>query len=95
MSINSDEIKKIARLSRIKILKENIGNYTNDINKILAFVEQLSEVETDTVEPMTGTMGAYQRLREDVINDGGKPEELIKNAPDETMNFFTVPKVVE
>ncbi len=95
MSVDIQHIKKLAQLSRIAIADDQLDAYQSDLTKILNFVEQLSELDTDAVEPMAGAHDMSQRLRDDVITDGGYPEKLMQNAPDSTMNFFTVPKVVE
>ncbi|MGB1360746.1 MAG: Asp-tRNA(Asn)/Glu-tRNA(Gln) amidotransferase subunit GatC [Alphaproteobacteria bacterium] len=95
MSFSTDDVKKVARLSRIRVADEQIGEYTNDIQKILGFMEQLNELNTDNVEPMANPFDGEIELREDVAKDGGYPETIVNNATDDTMNFFTVPKVVE
>ena len=95
MSIDSNDVKKLARLSRLRVEEADLDSYTNDLSKVLGFVEQLNELDTSNVEPMTGSMDMTQRLREDTVTDGGYPERITQNAPDNTMNFFTVPKVVE
>ncbi len=95
MSVDIQEVKKLAQLARINIADDQWGQYQSDLSKILDFVEQLSALNTDTVEPMAGAHDMCQRLRDDVIADGGYPEKLMQNAPDSTLHFFTVPKVVE
>ena len=95
MNIDSNVVKKLARLSRLRVEESEMDSYINDLSKVLGFVEQLSELDTTNVEPMTGAVNMTQRLREDVVSDGGYPERVTKNATDVTMNFFTVPKVVE
>lgn len=95
MSFDTNDIRKLARLSRINIADDQLAQTQSDLSKILDFVEQLSALNTDSIAPMAGTHDVTQRLRDDVITDGGYPEKLMQNAPDSTMNFFTVPKVVE
>lgn len=95
MSFDTNDVKKLARLCRINIAEDQLAQTQSDLSKILDFVEQLSELNTDSVEPMAGAYDVTQRLRDDVITDGRYPEKLMQNAPDSTMNFFTVPKVVE
>ena len=95
MSFDSNDVKKITRLSRIKIDDNQLDSYTQDLTKVLGFVETLSELDTKDVEPMTGAVDLTQNLRDDIVNDGNYPERVVENATDSTMNFFTVPKVVE
>ncbi|MDG1154045.1 MAG: Asp-tRNA(Asn)/Glu-tRNA(Gln) amidotransferase subunit GatC [Alphaproteobacteria bacterium] len=95
MSFSNDDVKKVAKLSRIRIDDKQLEQYTNDIQKVLGFMEQLNELNTDNVEPMANPLDGVQVLRNDEIKDGGYPETIVNNATDDTMNFFTVPKVVE
>ncbi|MFL2659908.1 MAG: Asp-tRNA(Asn)/Glu-tRNA(Gln) amidotransferase subunit GatC [Alphaproteobacteria bacterium] len=95
MSFSNDDVKKVAKLSRIRIDDKQLEQYTNDIQKVLGFMEQLNELNTDNVEPMANPLDGVQVLRNDEIKDGGYPENIVNNATDDTMNFFTVPKVVE
>ncbi len=95
MSFSNDDIKKVAKLSRIRIDDNQLEQYTSDIQKVLGFMEQLNELNTDNVEPMANPFDGVQVLRSDEIKDGGYPEIIVKNATDDMMNFFTVPKVVE
>ena len=95
MSFSNDDVKKVAKLSRIRIDDKQLEQYTNDIQKVLGFMEQLNELNTDNVEPMANPLDGVQFLRNDEIKDGGYPETIVNNATDDTMNFFTVPKVVE
>ncbi len=95
MSFSNDDVKKVAKLSRIRIDDKQLEQYTNDIQKVLGFMEQLNELNTDNVKPMANPLDGVQVLRNDEIKDGGYPETIVNNATDDTMNFFTVPKVVE
>ena len=95
MSFSNDDVKKVAKLSRIRIDDKQLEQYKNDIQKVLGFMEQLNELNTDNVEPMANPLDGVQVLRNDEIKDGGYPETIVNNATDDTMNFFTVPKVVE
>ena len=95
MSFSNDDVKKVAKLSRIRIDDKQLEQYTNDMQKVLGFMEQLNELNTDNVEPMANPLDGVQVLRNDEIKDGGYPETIVNNATDDTMNFFTVPKVVE
>ena len=95
MSVDAATVKRIARLARIRIADEEVGKYQDELNQILGFVEQLSEVDVAGVEPMTSVTPMVLRRREDKITDGGYPEKIVKNAPLSEDNFFEVPKVVE
>jgi len=95
MSVDLDTVKRVARLSRIAVTEEEAGRMTGELNVILGFVEQLSEVDVDGVEPMTSVIPMEMRKREDVVTDGGKAADIVANAPATEENFFLVPKVVE
>ena len=95
MSVDLDTVKRVARLSRIAVTEEEAGRMTGELNVILGFVEQLSEVDVDGVEPMTSVIPMEMRKREDAVTDGGKAADIVANAPASEENFFVVPKVVE
>jgi len=95
MSIDQTTVRKVASLSRIRITDEEAARYEGELNKILGFVEQLSELNTDDTEPLTSVAEMTARLRKDEISDGGYVEDVLKNAPDADHGFFLVPKVVE
>lgn len=95
MSVDSDTVRRIAHLSRIRLEEERIEPMREELNAILAFIEQLNEVETDGVEPMTSVVQTKMRLRKDVVNDGGKVDDILANAPVSEDGFFMVPKVVD
>lgn len=95
MSVNADTVRRIARLARIRISEDEIDNYASELNAILGFVEQLSQVDVEGVEPMTSVTPMDLRRREDKVTDGGYPEKIVANAPLSEDNFFAVPKVVE
>lgn len=95
MSVDLDTVKRVARLSRIAVTEEEAGRMTGELNVILGFVEQLSEVDIDGVEPMTSVIPMEMRKREDAVADGGKAADIVANAPATEENFFLVPKVVE
>jgi aspartyl-tRNA(Asn)/glutamyl-tRNA(Gln) amidotransferase subunit C len=95
MSVDAATVKRIGRLARIRIEEEEVASYQQEINSILGFVEQLSEVDVEGVEPMTSVTPMTLRRRDDVVSDGGYPEQIVKNAPLTEDNFFMVPKVVE
>ena len=95
MSVDAATVKRIAHLARIRIADDEVGKYQDELNQILGFVEQLSEVDVAGVEPMTSVTPMVLRRREDRITDGGYPDKIVKNAPLSEDNFFEVPKVVE
>jgi aspartyl-tRNA(Asn)/glutamyl-tRNA(Gln) amidotransferase subunit C len=95
MSIDKNTVKKVARLARIRINDDEVDILSGELSKILAMIEQLSEVNTDGVEPMTSVIEMQMPEREDKVTDGGIPEKILANAPEQTAGFFVVPKVVE
>ncbi|MCO5146781.1 MAG: Asp-tRNA(Asn)/Glu-tRNA(Gln) amidotransferase subunit GatC [Aquamicrobium sp.] len=95
MSVDLDTVKRVARLARIAVTEEEAGRMTGELNVILGFVEQLSEVDVDGVEPMTSVIPMEMRKRQDAVTDGGKAADIVANAPATEENFFLVPKVVE
>jgi aspartyl-tRNA(Asn)/glutamyl-tRNA(Gln) amidotransferase subunit C len=95
LSVDSDTVRRIAHLSRIRLDEARIEPMRGDLNAILAFIEQLNEVDTDGVEPMTSVVETKMRLRADVVNDGNKADDIVANAPVSEDGFFMVPKVVE
>ncbi|MBB5044088.1 Asp-tRNA(Asn)/Glu-tRNA(Gln) amidotransferase subunit GatC [Shinella fusca] len=95
MSVDIATVKRVARLARIAVSEEEANRMTGELNGILGFVEQLSEVNVEGVEPMTSVTPMEMRKREDVVNDGNKADDIVANAPASDRNFFQVPKVVE
>lgn len=95
MSVDLDTVKRVARLSRIAVTEEEASRMTGELNVILGFVEQLSEVDVEGVEPMTSVIPMAMKKREDGVTDGGKVADIVANAPATEENFFLVPKVVE
>lgn len=95
MSVDADTVKRIGRLARIRIEENEVAGYQDELNAILGFVEQLSEVDVAGVEPMTSVTPMVLRRRDDLITDGGYAEKIVSNAPLSEDNFFMVPKVVE
>lgn len=95
MSIDKDTVQRIARLARLAMDEERLAPMVDELNAILNWVEQLGEVDVNGVEPLTGVVAHGLKMREDVVNDGGYPEELTKNAPFADDHFFVVPKVLE
>lgn len=95
MSADADTVRRIAQLARIALAEDEVEHLREELNAILAFVEQLSEVNVDGVEPMTSVIPMQMKQRPDVVTDGGIVEEILKNAPVVEEHFFAVPKVVE
>ena len=95
MSVDTAIVRHIARLARLKMSDAEVGAMVPELNNILRWVEQLGEVDTDGVEPLTAVIDQKLRLRDDVINDGEVRDEVLLNAPDAQHGFFAVPKVIE
>ena len=89
------DVKKVARLARIEISDAEAENLLPQLNNIIGWIEQLSEVDTDDVEPLANVVNIDLALRTDEVTDGDCAEKVLANAPEETQGFFVVPKVVE
>ena len=95
MSVDSATVRRIAHLARIAVAEDEVEHLRGEINAILAFVEQLSEVDVEGVEPMTSVTPMTMKKREDKVTDGDMSDAVLRNAPAREGNFFLVPKVVE
>jgi aspartyl-tRNA(Asn)/glutamyl-tRNA(Gln) amidotransferase subunit C len=95
MSVSSQQVRHIAKLARIGMSDAEIEALVPELNNILGWVEQLGEVDTDGVEPLTAVIDQQLRLRDDVVNDGNIRDEILANAPEAQHGFFAVPKVIE
>jgi aspartyl-tRNA(Asn)/glutamyl-tRNA(Gln) amidotransferase subunit C len=95
MSVDNATVKRVAHLARIAVDEEEAGRLVGELNKILGFVEQLDEVDVAGVEPMTSVIPTGMKKRPDVVDDGGKADDIVANAPAQADHFFLVPKVVE
>ena len=95
MSVDAATVRRIAHLARIAVDDNEVEHLRGEINAILAFVEQLSEVDVEGVEPMTSVIPLKMKMREDVVTEGDQAEAILKNAPARQDRFFVVPKVVE
>jgi aspartyl-tRNA(Asn)/glutamyl-tRNA(Gln) amidotransferase subunit C len=95
MSVDVKTVRNIAHLARIAVNDDEIEHLKGELNTILAFVEQLREVDVTGVEPMTSVTPMTMKKRTDVVTDGGDPEAILKNAPAREGDYFVVPKVVE
>ena len=95
MSVSIEQVRHIAKLARIAMSDDEIERLAPELNNILGWVEQLSEVNTDGVEPLTAVIDQKLRLRDDVVNDGDIRDKVLANAPEAQHGFFAVPKVIE
>jgi aspartyl-tRNA(Asn)/glutamyl-tRNA(Gln) amidotransferase subunit C len=95
MSVDVATVRRIAHLARIAVKEDEVPHLQGELNAILAFVEQLSEVNIDDVEPMTSVIPIEMKKRKDVVTDGEIPDKVLANAPATEDHFFLVPKVVE
>jgi aspartyl-tRNA(Asn)/glutamyl-tRNA(Gln) amidotransferase subunit C len=95
MSVDNATVRRIARLARIAVADGELEHLKDELNAMLAFVEQLSEVDVAGVEPMTSVMPMKMRQRVDEVTDGGIAADILTNAPARQGDFFMVPKVVE
>ena len=95
MSVSKDDVKKVARLSRIAVDEARLEGLAGELNGILDWIEQLNEVDVEGVAPMTSVVETTLPQREDVVTDGNKPGDVLANAPRSEDGFFVVPKAVE
>ena len=95
MSVDAATVRRIAHLARIAVAESEVSHLQGELNAMLAFVEQLSEVNVEGVEPMTSVTPMAMKKRADVVTDGGIAGDIVKNAPATEDHFFLVPKVVE
>ncbi|MEN3791307.1 Asp-tRNA(Asn)/Glu-tRNA(Gln) amidotransferase subunit GatC [Fulvimarina sp. MAC3] len=95
MSVDADTVRRVAKLSRIALSDDEVPAMQEELNAILGFVEQLSEVDVSGVEPMTSVTPMEMKKRKDGVTDGDKAADIVANAPVSEDNFFMVPKVVE
>ena len=95
MSINKDKIKKISKLARISVDDKKIDDLTKDLSSIFKFIEQLNELNTEQVKPLSSILNEPLRVRKDEIKDGKIREKILENSPQKNEEFFVVPKVIE
>ena len=95
MSVDARTVRRIAHLARIAFAEEEIEPLQRELNAILAFVEQLSQVSVEDIEPMTSVIPMQMKKREDKVTEGDMADDIVKNAPAAEGHFFLVPKVVE
>jgi aspartyl-tRNA(Asn)/glutamyl-tRNA(Gln) amidotransferase subunit C len=95
MAVDADTVRRVAHLARIAVADDEVAGLQGELNAILAFVEQLNEVDVDGVEPMTSVTPMAMKMREDLVTDGAIADDIVRNAPATEDHFFVVPKVVE
>ena len=95
MSVNAEQVRHVAKLARIAMSDAEIAALVPELNNILGWVDQLAEVDTDGVEPLTAVIEQKLRLRDDLVTDGNRREAILANAPGAEHGFFAVPKVIE
>ncbi len=95
MSVDAETVSRIAHLARIALAEDEIESLQAELNAILAFVDRLSELNVEGVEPMTSVTPVQMKKREDKVTDGGIADDIVRNAPATEDHFFLVPKVVE
>ena len=95
MALTTDDVKKIAKLARIRLNDEEVTKHQNELNKIFSWIQQLHEVSTEGVEPMFSVDDRNLKTREDVVSETSLKDQVLKNAPNSKYGYFVVPKVVE
>ncbi|MBI1181897.1 MAG: Asp-tRNA(Asn)/Glu-tRNA(Gln) amidotransferase subunit GatC [Alphaproteobacteria bacterium] len=95
MSVDTKTVARIAHLARLRLPEDKLEPMAGELNRVLSWVEQLSEVNTDNVPPLTSVVHARLRQRDDVVTDGDRRDDVLANAPDAQNGFFAVPKVIE
>jgi aspartyl-tRNA(Asn)/glutamyl-tRNA(Gln) amidotransferase subunit C len=95
MSVDADTVRRIAHLARIAVADDEVEHLRGELNAMLAFVEQLQEVDVEGVEPTTSVTPMAMKKREDKVTDGGIADDIVSNAPVTEGHYFLVPKVVE
>ena len=95
MAVDRDTVIRIARLARLEVPEGEIEPLAGELSNILGWIEQLNELDTEGVAPMTSVVAMKPRLREDKVTDGRCPDKILANAPEPAHGFFAVPKVVE
>lgn len=95
MSVDTATVKRVAKLARIAISDDEASRLAPELGNILGWIEQLGEVDTSSVQPMTAVIPNHLRLRDDVVTDGNVRQQVLANAPQAEHGFFTVPKVIE
>jgi aspartyl-tRNA(Asn)/glutamyl-tRNA(Gln) amidotransferase subunit C len=95
MSVDADTVRRVAHLARVAVAEDEVEHLSGELNAILAFVDQLAQVDVEGVEPMTSVTPMVVKMRGDEVTDGGIADDIMANAPAREDHFFVVPKVVE
>ena len=95
MAVDRDTTRRVAHLARIRVEEDQLDALAGELSRILAFAEQLGELDVDGVEPMTSVTPMRLKRRDDVVTDGNRRDDVLANAPETRDGFFVVPKVVE
>ena len=95
MSIDKNQVKKVAKLSRISLDNKQIDSLSKDLDSIITFVEKLNELDTDKIKTLNSVTNKKLETRNDIVDDGKIKKEILKNSPEKNEDFFIVPKVVE
>ncbi|MBL0317695.1 MAG: Asp-tRNA(Asn)/Glu-tRNA(Gln) amidotransferase subunit GatC [Alphaproteobacteria bacterium] len=95
MALTHQDVKKIAKLARIRVSDDEVAHFAEELSSLLQWVEQLGEVDTKQVPQLTNVSNMLPYLREDVVTDGGIQEQILANAPDAQYGCFAVPKVID
>ena len=95
MSVDQASVRRIAHLARVKVSDAEVPHLQDELNAILAFVEELASVNVEGIEPMTSVLPTVMKKRADVVTDGAIPDKVVANAPVSDDHYFVVPKVVE
>lgn len=95
MAVDTDTVRQVAHLARLAVAEDEVEGLRRELNAMLAFVEQLADVDVTKVEPMTSVTPMAMKMRNDDVNDGNIADDVLANAPAREDHFFVVPKVVE
>jgi aspartyl-tRNA(Asn)/glutamyl-tRNA(Gln) amidotransferase subunit C len=95
MAVDTETVRRVAHLARMAVAEDEIEGLGRELNAILAFVEQLADIDVTGVEPMTSVTPMAMKMRQDEVNDGNIADAVLANAPEREDYFFVVPKVVE
>jgi aspartyl-tRNA(Asn)/glutamyl-tRNA(Gln) amidotransferase subunit C len=95
MAVDSETVRRVAHLARMAVAEDEIEGLRRELNAMLAFVEQLADIDVIGLEPMTSVTPVAMRMRKDVVDDGNIADDILANAPEREDHFFVVPKVVE
>ena len=95
MPIDKNQVKKVAKLSRISLDDNKIDSISKDLDSILTFVEKLNELDTKEIKTLKSITNKTLEARNDIVDDGKIKNDILKNSPEKNEDFFIVPKVIE